>query len=178
MSESDPWAGLLDPDEKILWQGSPKPGFRLELSQPMMLVMGLFFMGFSIFWMNIASMAGGYFWMFGLLFFGIGFYNAIGVHFWKTLQRGQTHYTLTTKRGFIARNVLGQKSLVSYPVTADSDITLTEGTRSSVYFHRQVKRSKNGTYSVPVGFQDIENARQVLTLLRQVQQQQISGAPT
>lgn len=170
MSENDPWAGLLDPDEKILWQGHPTPGVRFDLSQPMSVVIGLFFMGFSIFWMKTAAMAGGYFWMFGLLFFGIGFYNAIGVHFWKSFLRGQTHYTLTDKRGFIATNTLGRKTLASYPITAESDVTLSEGTRTSVYFHNKVKRSKNGTYTVPIGFEDIHDAREVLSLIRQVQQ--------
>ncbi|MFT7595906.1 MAG: hypothetical protein ACI8R4_003239, partial [Paracoccaceae bacterium] len=116
MSVPDGWRGLLAGDEKILWQGRPEPGFRLDLSQPMSLVMGVFFMGFSLFWMKMASQAGGFFWMFGLLFFGTGFFNAIGVHVWKSYRRTKTHYTLTDKHAFIATDLFDKKRLKSYPI--------------------------------------------------------------
>ena len=38
MSAPDPWAGLLDPGEEILWQGRPERGFALDLSAPALVV--------------------------------------------------------------------------------------------------------------------------------------------
>ncbi|MFK7754787.1 MAG: aspartate carbamoyltransferase catalytic subunit [Sedimentitalea sp.] len=171
MSAPDPWEGLLDPDEQILWQGQPKAGFRLDTSNPMMIFMGVFFMGFSIFWMKMASQAGGYFWMFGLLFFGTGFYNSIGVHFWKSMRSGATHYTLTNKRGFIATNVMGRKTLTSHNITKTSPLELTEGALSSVTFAHIEKRNKNGHHSVDVQFQNIEEGRKVFALIRDIQRE-------
>ncbi|MEM8578578.1 MAG: aspartate carbamoyltransferase catalytic subunit, partial [Pseudomonadota bacterium] len=95
---SDPWDGLLDPDERILWQGRPDPAIKLEWGHPLGAFLALFVTGFSVFWMNGAAQAGGFFWMFGLLFFAIGLYMLAGVHFWKAFVRRRTHYTLTNKR--------------------------------------------------------------------------------
>lgn len=166
MSVPDGWRGLLDPGEKILWQGRPEPGVRLDLSQPMSLVMGVFFMGFSLFWMNIASQAGGFFWMFGLLFFGIGFFNAIGIHFWKSYRRRKTHYTLTNKQAFIATDLPGKKRLKSYPVTADSGLEFIDTNPPSILFSSEKKHRKNGIFRVPVGFEYITDARDVMQLIR------------
>lgn len=169
MSDQDPWAGLLDPDEVILWQGHPKPGLTFDFSQPMLIVMGLFFMGFSIFWMQTAAQAGGYFWTFGLIFFGIGFFNAIGVHFWKAYLRSKTHYTLTTKRGFVATNALGRRRLKSYPIQPDTQLELIDGPYASVVFATTRRRGKNGWYEVPITFERLEDGRDVLGLIRDVQ---------
>lgn len=172
MNAPDPWQGLLDEGEEILWQGRPDPRVRMDTSQPMMIFMGLFFMLFSVVWMNMASRAGGFFWMFGLIFFGIGFFNSIGVHFWKAYLRAHTHYTLTSKRGFIATDVLGRRSLKSYPIEKDTEVELTEGDSATVTFARQRKRAKRGHYYVPVGFEYIKDGREVYRHIRAIQQGQ------
>lgn len=170
MSAPDPWEGLLDPGEEILWQGRPDAGVRIDTSRPMELLMGLFFMLFAVVWMNMASRAGGNFWMFGLIFFGIGFYNAIGVHLWKAHVRARTHYTLTNKRGFIATDVLGRRRLHSHAIDADSPVELTEGALSSVYFATERKRRKRGYSEIPVGFEQIADGREVYRHIRAIQQ--------
>ena len=170
MSVPDGWRGLLAGGEKILWQGRPEPGFRLDLSQPMLLVMGVFFMGFSLFWMAMASQSGGFFWMFGLLFFGIGFFNAIGIHFWKSYRRGKTHYTLTNKQAFIATDLFDKKRLKSYPINANTTIEFVDTSPPSLIFAQEPKRRKNGRYQVPVGFEFITDARDVMQQIRDIQQ--------
>ena len=167
---SDPWSGLLDPGEEILWQGRPDARPHIDFSHPMMMVMGAFFMVFSLVWMNMASRAPGHFWMFGLIFFGIGFYNFIGVHFWKGFQRAHTHYTLTTKRAFIATDLLGRRTLKSYPIEQGAEIELIDGPLATVRFARVHRKGKNGGYYVPVGFERIAEGRTVYQHLRQIQQ--------
>ncbi len=166
----DPWQGILEPGEEILWQGRPDTRLRFDFSQPMLLLMGVFFMGFSLFWMSMAMRGGGPFWMFGLLFFGIGFFNAIGVHFWKTYKRTGTYYTLTNKRGFIATNLMGIKTLKSHDITADTVLELAEGKFDTVTFAQDRKSGKNGSYLVPVRFEYIENGRDVFGKIRNIQQ--------
>lgn len=171
MSTPSSWDGILDPDEQIRWQGQPDTAIRVDMSQPMSIAMGVFFMGFSIFWMNMASQAGGFFWMFGLLFFGIGFYNAIGVHFWKAFQRRTTHYTLTNQRAFIATQVFGKRVLKSYPITKDTVIEMQDGALATIIFANEIQRSKNGSYTTNIGFERINEGQKVYGLLRQIQKE-------
>lgn len=167
---SDPWAGILATGEQILWQGAPASRLRLEWDTVFHPVFFLVFTGFSIFWMIMAAQAGGTFWMFGLLFFFVGAYNLVGVHYWRHYQRQHTYYTLTDRRAFIARDLFGRKSLDSYPITDRTQISLVQGTDTGdVYFAEKVTRSRNGTTTRRIGFEQIPDARDVLGLMRQVQ---------
>ena len=51
MNAADPWDGLLDPGEEIIWQGQPAPGVQFEWDNAFMPFFFLFFTGFSVFWM-------------------------------------------------------------------------------------------------------------------------------
>ncbi|MEM6760396.1 MAG: aspartate carbamoyltransferase catalytic subunit, partial [Pseudomonadota bacterium] len=132
---SDPWDKILDKDERIIWQGAPKVRVKMEWNNAFEAPVALFFTGFSIFWMISASRGGGIFWMFGLLFFGVGMYQLVLVHFWKAHQRRNTHYTLTNKRGLIATDSnFNGRVLDSYPLTEASTVTLKDGALVSIYF--------------------------------------------
>lgn len=172
MSVPDGWRGLLDRDEKILWQGHPEPGFRPDLSQPMLLMMGVFSMGFSLFWMMMASRSGGLFRMFGLLFFGVGFFNAIGIRFRKSYHRTKTHYTLTDKHAFIATDLFGEKRLKSYLIDADPALEFIDATPPGITFAQNTRRGKNGSYQVPVGFEYIADSHSVMQMIRDIRRGQ------
>lgn len=164
------WEGLLDEGESILWQGRPTAGLSFHATEPMSAAMGIFFMSFSIFWIgmaaNITSGFNGFggsfpkfFPLFGVPFFLIGFYNAIGHVFWQAYLRSKTHYTLTSKRAFIATDHPTQgKLLKNYPINADTDVILKIGPPDSVWFAG--KR---------IGFARIDDGREVLKLMRQIQ---------
>ncbi len=171
MNTPSGWDGILDEDEEIRWQGQPDSAIRPDLSQPMSIGMGVFFMGFSIFWMNMASRAGGGFWMFGLLFFGIGFYNAIGVHFWKAYLRRTTHYTLTNKRALIGTQPFGKRVLKSYPIARDTPIELQDGNPATIVFAREIHRGKKSSYKTNIGFERIDDGQKVYGLLRDIQKE-------
>ena len=167
------WDGLLDDGENILWQGRPDGGFAFKTSMIFLTVFGLFFAGFALFWMTMASMAGGYFWMFGLIHFAVGVGIIAGSILYPSYKRRRTWYTLTNRRAFIATvlPLLG-KRLKSYPITEDTQIEFQDNAIPSVMFATETKRGKNSTYTVPIGFENISDARQVLTLLRSVQKDQ------
>ncbi|MGB0798407.1 MAG: aspartate carbamoyltransferase catalytic subunit [Planktomarina sp.] len=168
---TDPWDGLLGANERIRWQGAPKARVRLEWASPFTPFFFLFFTGFSVFWMIMAGRSGGFFWTFGLLFFGVGIYNLLGVHFWNAYVRSQHHYTLTNQRAIIGTKLFGRKKLNSYPITKDIEITFEDaGDIGDIYFAKRETRGKNGITITPIGFEQIENPRQVLALMRQVQE--------
>lgn len=166
----DPWAGLLDKDEEIIWQGQPDSAFKSDLSQPMSLAMGVIFMAFSTFWMIKSSIAPGPFWMFGLIFFGIGFYNAIGVHFWKTYKLNNTHYTLTSKRAFIAVQLPWTRKLDSYQITDYTPLSYTDvGALGTIAFAEKKLHVINNTLTSKIGFEYIETPRDVWALIKTTQ---------
>lgn len=161
------WEGILDKDEHIFWQGRPVAGLSFQNTDMAGAAMGIFFMGFSIFWMNMAANITGsfdsgapkLFPLFGIPFFLIGFYNAIGHVFWKAYLRSKTHYTLSNKRAFIATDHPGKgKLLQDYTIESNTDLILKIGPPDSVWFAGR-----------KIGFHRIEDGRAVHKMMRQIQ---------
>ncbi len=170
MSRSDAWENILDENEEILWQGRPDPAFHVDLSTGREMAMGLFFMGFSIFWMAGASQAGGVFWLFGIPFFMVGFFRVIGRDFWKTYLRRNSWYTLTNERAIIATNLpIKGKSLKSWPITDKSRLSLDQGPPDTIIFAHEERRGQNGTYTIDIGFERIQDGLKVYRLMRDIQ---------
>ncbi|MGP6087236.1 aspartate carbamoyltransferase catalytic subunit [Antarctobacter jejuensis] len=164
------WEGLLDPGERILWQGRPGAAVRIGTGDIILMVFGIFFAGFALFWMVTASQAGGIFWLFGLIHFCVG----LGIILWPVLGRPylrrHTWYTLTDRRAFIATDVpLRGRQLKSFPIDADNSLTFEDRQPGSVIFASELRRSKNGSHETRIGFRDIEDARRVYGLMRRIQ---------
>lgn len=169
---SDAWAGILDDEERILWQGRPDTAISLGVTNVMTGLFGLAFAGFALFWMIMASQAGGFFWMFGLIHFSVGIGLAAGPLFWSAFRRRHTWYTLTDRRAFIAADLpVRGKSLNSYPITDGTVLTLEEGPPDNLFFATRTKRTKNGTREVKLGFERIEGGREVYRMMRDIQEQ-------
>lgn len=163
------WQGLLDRDETIIWQGAPDTKLRFNTDAPMSTITGLFITGFSIFWMATASQAGGAFWMFGLFIFFTGLYNALGVHYHDAWTRGQTFYTLTSKRAFIASRTFKGKTLESYPINEDTRVRLEGDNPASIFFAQETRGRGRGKRDADIGFRYIDDARAVMAHIRNVQ---------
>jgi len=167
------WEGLLDPGETILWQGRPDRGFHVAPNRYFLAAFGIAFGGFALFWMTMAAQAGGTFWMFGLLHFSVGLGIIFGALFWDTFRRRRTWYTLTDRRAFIATKIpVRGRSIKSYPIRPDTPLDIQQGPLTSLHFATERRRSKNSSYTVPIGFERIPDGESVLQLLRQVQRQQ------
>ena len=164
------WEGILDPGEKILWQGGPDPSIVLSPGSVATFLFGLAFAGFALFWMIMASLGGGFFWMFGLLHFGVGVSIASGGIVWPAWRRRHSWYTLTDKRAFIATDmpITGRK-LKSYPITTETVLEFDARDPASIYFHSDYKRTKNGSREVRIGFERIAEGKHVYDLMRSVQ---------
>ncbi len=170
MSRSDAWESILDENEEILWQGRPDPAFHVDWGKGIEMVFGLFFMGFSVFWMVGASQAGGVFWLFGLPFFLVGFFQVIGRHFWKTYLRRNSWYTLTNERAIIATDLpIKGKSLKSWPITTRTPLAITQGPPDTIIFAHEERRGQNGSYTIDIGFERIQDGLKVYQLMRDIQ---------
>ncbi len=166
------WENILDPGQKILWQGRPDGKIALRATNIVMFVFGLAFAGFALFWMVMASQAGGLFWTFGLIHFSVGMAMALGALFWGAYVRRRTWYTLTDRRAFIATDVpLRGHNLKSYPVTPAMVLELSPGNPPSVWFDEDVNRNKNGTTRKKIGFERIGDGETVYRMIRDIQRQ-------
>ncbi|MEX0302823.1 MAG: aspartate carbamoyltransferase catalytic subunit [Leisingera sp.] len=170
MNSTDSWAGILDDGEDIIWQGRPEGGISMRPFSIFEAVFGLFFAGFALFWMTQAAKAGGSFWMFGLLHFSVGVGIVFHAVLWSAFVRRNSWYTLTNRRAFIATSLpLMGRRLKSYPLTGDTPLELVDGQPASVFFAERTKRGKNGSYTVPVGFERIAEGREVYRMMREIQ---------
>ncbi|MEP3630730.1 MAG: hypothetical protein ABJN04_12070 [Hyphomicrobiales bacterium] len=165
------WEHLLTRDEEILWQGAPKVKVRLEWENPLVPFLSIFFISFSLIWMSKAISNGGFLWMFRLLFFGIGAYGLIGIHYWKAFIRRHQYYTLTNQRAMISTTILGRRKLRTYPITKTTEITFEDnGETGDLYFAKEVRHRDDTPLVTEIGFEQILNPRQVFSLMRQIQE--------
>lgn len=172
MSIPSGWEGILDADEDIIWQGRPDGAMVWKVSNFATFLFGMAFSGFALFWMVMAASAGGGFWMFGLIHFFVGIGIGIGPIFWSTHRRRNTWYTLTNKRAIIATDIpMRGRKLKSYPITKTTVLGIDTSDPASITFATERRRRKNGSYEVKIGFERIENGKQVYTLLRDIQKE-------
>ena len=184
MSTESGWEGILDDDEKILWQGQPDHSFVLEPKSLIGAVFGLFFAGFAVFWMAMATMAPGPFWLFGLPFFFIGASIVLSSIFGSTYRRRHSFYSLSNRRAFIATQIpFVGRQLKHYLITPDTEIEMIEtpnGRYTTINFAKSSKtryhRSSNSgrirgstTTLTPIGFERIPDGRRVYGMMRDIQ---------
>jgi hypothetical protein len=187
------WQGLLAEGEGILWQGRPRAGVIWTNALSMQAVMGIFFAGFAIVWINMTGSitSGGnfpgparLFPLFGLIFLAIGLYQAVGHLFWDAYMRSQTHYTLTNRNAIIARNVRAKRTLQTWAIRSMPDITLEDGSPGAVYFATKTRTvrhysrpgtihigSRASTIETRIGFRQIDDARDVYSRLQTAKRQ-------
>ena len=181
MNARDPWDGILDDGESILWQGRPTPGWTPTIPRLVKIPFGLFFSGFAVFWMlNAFEMTGGVtgdsprgiwnlFWLAGLPFFFAGLGIVAWATVWPPYLHKHTWYTLTNKRALIATHVpYSHRRLTSYPITTDSPLELEEGPFQTIIFARETRRGSRKTYTVDISFERISDGREVYRLLREI----------
>lgn len=164
------WNGILDPGEKILWQGRPDDSFFVAPGQIILGTFSLLFAGFALFWMIMASQGGGLFWTVGLIHFSIGLWITFKTFYGPTLRRRHTWYTLTDKRAFIATDIpFRGKKLKDYPVTPDSRLELEEGRLDTVWLAREKRdKAQNKPSGIDVGFERIPDGAEVYRLIRDI----------
>lgn len=170
MNRETGWEGILDADETILWQGRPGTRVVWKTSHIIPFVFGMFFAGFALVWMIMASSAPGPFWMFGLIHFCVGIGLAVGPQFYSAWRRRHTWYTLTNQRAFIATDSpLEDRSLKSYVINAETKLEFESGIPASIYFDHEYRSGKNGARKIPIGFERIQDGEKVYRMLRNVQ---------
>jgi hypothetical protein len=128
----------LSPGERVLWQGRPLGGLRFVPQDLLQFLFGLFFFGFSLFWLYAASGAmtkgnsapATAFPLFGVPFVLMGFYFVCGRFVFEAFQRKYTEYAVTNQRVIIRSGILN-KSTRSIDYRKISNIRLIEKPNNS-----------------------------------------------
>lgn len=164
------WENILDEGEQILWQGRPDARIVWKIGHIFTFLFGIAFAGFAVFWMVMASAAGGGFWLFGMIHFSVGLGIAFAPPFWGAWRRRHTWYSLSDRRAFIATDTpfVGRR-LKSYPITDDTVIGFVPGAPATIHFATEHRRTKNGSRSVAVGFERIADGDEVYAKIRAIQ---------
>ncbi|CUH75063.1 hypothetical protein [Tropicibacter naphthalenivorans] len=172
------WDDLLDPGERILWQGRPERGFSLRPFRPIQMLFGAGMMGFALLWMAMASWitAGidqngpfALFPYFGLIFLFAGAWNAGLSLIWAHVLRQRSVYSLSTQRAFIATSVpLMGRRLKSWPIDQGSVLELDDSQPGHVWFAKSYVDTKHGSQTRRVGFERLAEPRKVYGLMRQI----------
>jgi hypothetical protein len=174
------WEGILDPGERVLWQGRPDGAMRADLSDIRRAVFGAVFAAFGLVW-TVAVVRQGVpnglmalvMPLAGLAFAALGVNLATGGVPFGVLRRRSTTYTLTDRRAIVATEWLGRRTLRSYPLGPDSHATLDDGPRPAIRFATGFAQIEDGSRRTRHGFTHLgSDARQVYDLIRRIQRGQ------
>lgn len=171
MADYPGWQGILEPDERILWQGQPARGIRFETEDLTRTLMGIFMLCFALFWMWNAAQGGGViFALFGTPFLLIGLREALQGNVVAAYVRSRTWYTLTDRRAIIATDMPVQgRRLTTYPLGPAAGIELVDAEPGSILFgHGLGRRSRADRRP---GFKLIPEARKVWSLMQETRRE-------
>ncbi|HEY1720113.1 MAG TPA: PH domain-containing protein [Magnetospirillaceae bacterium] len=126
--------GVLEPGEKILWEGRPRQGLMLRSNDTYRIPFSLVWCGFAIFWEynallarhNVAAPALNFMSFWGVPFVLVGLYAAIGRFFYDAFVRYGTNYALTNQRVLISAGGFSRE-LRSLMLDGLIDLRLSEG---------------------------------------------------
>jgi hypothetical protein len=174
------WEDILDPGERVLWQGRPDGAMRADLSDPRRVVFGAVFAAFALVWMVGVLRAGvpnGLMALVmplaGLAFVALGVNLATGGIPFGVLRRRATTYTLTDRRALVATAWFGRRGLRSFPLGPDTHATFDEGPPTAIWLSRGFVAMEEGSARTRHGFTHLgPDARQVYDLVRRIQRGQ------
>lgn len=174
------WEDYFEPEESLIWQGSPVGRARPTIGMIAAAIFGLpfllaglaisggaflFLFGVELGW---ASTAGSVFmFFFGLPFAGVGASLVFGPYYAQSQAHRHVRYALSNRRAYIASRWWHRKMDV-LTVAPEAPISIEAG--NSVYFHTVVGTDSDGDRSLErKGFENIPDAMEVYKLLRNLQ---------
>ncbi len=175
------WQDLFQPDERLLWEGSPQPGLH---GWPRLLGLSVFGLPFLIagcamlaFGLRQALSGGAvadiglglFLAAFSLPFAGIGLALVFGQWIAAARAHRRVRYALSSRAAYVARHDW-RKSLACYPILPQTAVELETGRLAdTLWFHARQERDSDGTTTTRAGFENIADGTRVYRLIRQIQ---------
>ena len=167
---SNPWDGILEEGETILWQGRPDRLFAMNSDEFTMMAFGLAFSAFAIVFMGIGTASGSWFWLFGTVHFSVGIAVTIYAICRNTVARCYSYYTLTSRRAIIGLSYPWAKPRLrkiritpSRKISTDHEHTVVFGPPGRSKRHPFPTRAPQ--------FTRIDDAGKVFHLMQQIQKE-------
>jgi hypothetical protein len=180
VSEAD-WTPHFRPDERLLWEGAPQPGFHQPGKSLFLMAFGLPFLlagigvvAFGLQRLHAAPTASDaglavFAAAFGLPFAAIGAFLVLGPVHEALLAPRRLRYALTSRAAYIFRHTLSRK-LEVYPITPTTSLELEKGKGAdTVWFHTRLEQGPDGPATAHVGFRNIADGDRVFQLIRGIQ---------
>ncbi|OSP55672.1 hypothetical protein [Pseudoruegeria sp. SK021] len=173
------WDGILNPGERVLWQGQPDGSIDLHMLRVGKVLPGLAATAFVICFSYLATRSalddgpiGLIFALFGMFFVVITLHSAGGYVLTDAYRRRHTWYTLTNQRAFIAVQTPRGKSLDAYPITSATVIEFDGTEPGNLWFATDFKKTRRSSARIKIGFERLHDSHHVNDLIRQVQREQ------
>lgn len=165
----DSWSGILNPEERIIWQGQPDARIDWRGLRLLPAAVGMVFVcvGLGIAGTGLTRLASDGISalvpsVMGVVFAGVGLRAAIGDVILDGFRRSRTWYTLTNERMLVATDTFGKRRLQDYALAPETGVIFEDGTPGSIL----ISGRKNA------GFRRVPDARNVYDLVRKVQRGQ------
>lgn len=164
------WAAVLQPGERLLWEGAPATGARLRRRDALLVPLSLAWAGFAVFFEVKAALTGAP-WL--LLMIGgavvAGAVYFVGGRFlldsWK---RGRTRYALTDRRAIVAVGGPG-KPLRAMAIDAATGVEFRSGEEAMIILTPPPPADPEAKKPESLAFEFIADGARVLGLIRAVQ---------
>lgn len=172
----------LRPNETLLWEGAPVPGFHQRGKAIFLMVFGLPFLiiGIACFFFGLHRLTQAttlsdaglalFLTAFALPFGGIGAFLVFGPLVAARTAHRDIRYALTTRAAYVIRQ--GRfPSLKTYPILPSTALELEPGTRAgTVWLHARLERDLDGDLgTTKAGFENIAEAEKVFGMIRDLQ---------
>ena len=161
----------LVPEEKVLWEGRPRPGLIFGATEAFAIPSGIFYLVFSLFLgfeTAPKSNAPGFMIFLAFVAFLVGLYFTIGAALVSAYRRRHTLCAVTDQRVIMATDAW-RRSIRSLPLVSltDFSLSLRRDGRGTITFGQAGSSRRNP--ALP-RFQEIDDAADVYELIRRAQQ--------
>jgi hypothetical protein len=187
-----PLDSYLDPGERLLWNGQPKQGVRLQAGDVFLIPFSLVWGGFAFFWeagvLGLIPLGGKgavpphppiFMALFGIPFCLIGIYMIIGRFFGDALGRRKTWYGITDKRVLVLKSAFATSvNSIDYANLTNLNLVERKDNSGDILFGlpgpmaawANGGSTRSRRYPQTPGFYLLPGARQVYNLIREAQQ--------
>ena len=162
-------------DEYVLWRGKPGKGNMFAGQDVFMVLFGLVWLSFSLFW-EATVIAGGapiFFLLWGLPFIAIGVYLLFGTFIRRARLRGKTTYVITNKKIMIYSG----KNMEMYEAEdlPPMHIKFHRNGNGSIRFYEQVYTRRGRMQSVFCALENLEDVAQAQNAIHRMEEESRSS---
>lgn len=180
---SQGWEAYFDPDEHLIWEGSPVSGIHISFGGIFLSVFGLPFLAVGLGVavaglaqisqlniMDFGAFSGMFFVLFSVPFMAIGGGLVFGPWLKGPIAARRVRYALSNRRAYIAKSYWG-RNIESYVILPDSPIEFDQGMRTdTINFQWKTGRDSDGDLSTKtIGFENIADGKEVYRMIRKIQ---------